>query len=330
MARSARGEPSWPPDVTGSYDGRRMTAPGGGASRRDALVADAVLVFVTLLWGSTFVVNRVVVTGDGPPLLFLLARFSIATIVLLPMAWGRPHTPGLLADSVTVGGLTGAGIALQLVGQLFTTASKAAFIVGLSVPLTAPVAYLVTRKRPGAANLAGLTLASAGFVLMAWPGAASGINLGDLLVGGTAVIYAYVVVRLSVASGRHDVRVFTAGQTACAAAVALLVRLAVTPLLGRPEALFRAEARPLLLEGRLLVFLLYMALAATVVTFLLMTWAQAKMSATHAAVIYALEPVFASLMAAAFLGERLGARESWGAGLVLAGILVSELPLGRR
>jgi len=102
------------------------------------------------------------------------------------------------------------------------------------------------------------------------------------------------------------------------------------PFLGRTEAVFRAEARPLVVDAKFLVLLLWMSLAATVVTFLLMTWAQARMSATHAAVIYALEPVFAAILAALLLGERLTGRELGGGALVLAGILVSELPLSRK
>jgi drug/metabolite transporter (DMT)-like permease len=285
---------------------------------------------VTAIWGSTFVVNQLVANGEAPPLLFLLLRFSLAAAVLLVLAWGRPRTPGLFGDSVAVGGLTAIGIGFQLAGQVYTTASKAAFITGLSVPLTAPVAFLVTRKRPSSENLAGLALATSGFAVLAWPRELSGLNVGDLFVLVTAVSYAYVVVRLSEASGRHDIRWFAAGQTACAAAVTLLLRLSVLPFLGRPEALFRAEARPLGLDLRFLGLLLWMSLAATVVTFLLMTWAQARMSATHAAVIYALEPVFAALLAALFLGERLSGREFWGGALVLVGILVAELPLSRR
>ena len=297
--------------------------------RREALAADAVLAGVTVIWGSTFVANRLVVTGDVPPLLFLLLRFSLAGVVLFLLARGRPRTPGLWADSLAVGGLTAVGIAFQLAGQVYTTASKAAFITGLSVPLTAPVAYLVTRKRPSWENLAGLAIATAGFAVMAWPGDLADVNSGDLLVLVTAFAYAYVVVRLSEASGRHDVRRFAAGQIACAAAATLLLRLAVHPFLGRPEAVFRAEARRLVSDPKFLGLLLWMALAATVVTFLLMTWAQARMSATHAAVIYALEPVFAALLAAPILGERLAGRELWGGALVLVGILVSELPLSR-
>jgi drug/metabolite transporter (DMT)-like permease len=54
------------------------------------------------------------------------------------------------------------------------------------------------------------------------------------------------------------------------------------------------------------------------------------MSATHAAVLFALEPVWTALFAALVLGERMSRRDVGGAALVLLGILVSELPLGKR
>jgi drug/metabolite transporter (DMT)-like permease len=49
------------------------------------------------------------------------------------------------------------------------------------------------------------------------------------------------------------------------------------------------------------------------------------MTAVHGAIILALEPVFAALFAAWLLSERLGGRGFAGGGLVLAGIVVSEL-----
>ncbi len=73
-----------------------------------------------------------------------------------------------------------------------------------------------------------------------------------------------------------------------------------------------------------------MIVFATLITFIVTTWAQTKMSATHAAVIYALEPFWTAIFAAIILGERLGARGLAGGGFVIAGIVVSEMKPGRR
>lgn len=303
-----------------------MTLPD--VPRREALAADSALVLVTAIWGSTFIVNELVLK-DTPPLLFLSFRYGVAAAVLVLFALGRPRTPGLVKDSAIVGILLAVGIGCQLVGQLFTTASKAAFITGLSVPLTPVAAWLLHRQRPSGSNLAGLILAAGGFVLMSWPTEAKGLDPGDLLVFLTALVYSVIFVELSVASPKHDVRAYSAGQILVAAVAFLLGRLLLTPFLGRPEPFFAAEGRSLVFTPKLLLAILWMGIVASVLTTLVQTWAQARMPAVHAAVIFALEPVFTALFAAVTLGERLTSREAWGGGLVLLGIVVSELRLRR-
>ncbi len=296
--------------------------------RREALLADSALVVVTAIWGSTFIVNELVLK-DTPPLLFLALRYGVAAVVLVLLARGRARTPGLVKDSAIIGLLLAVGIGCQLVGQLFTTASKAAFITGLSVPLTPVAAWLFHRQLPSGSNLVGLILAAGGFGLMSWPTGATGLDPGDLLVFLTALVYAVIIVELGVASPKHDVRAYSAGQIVFAFAGVLLGRLLLTPFLGRPESFFAAEARPLDFTPKLLLAILWMGILASVVTSLVQTWAQARMPAVHAAVIFALEPVFTALFAAVTLGERLSVREAWGGGLVLLGIVVSELRLRR-
>ncbi len=293
--------------------------------RREALAADLVLVVVTAIWGSTFIVNRLVLE-TAPPLLFVLTRFALAAAVLYLVARGRPTTPHLARDSAAVGLLLAAGIGFQVVGQLFTTASKAAFVTGLSVPLTPVVGYLMTRKKPSRENLAGLLIAAIGFTVLTWPrDAASGVNTGDLLILVTAVSYAVLIVIVSETAATHDVRWYSFGQIVFAAAGVGAVRLGLAPFIGGKGTFLAAEARPLVFDRTVVLSILWMALVATVVTFLAQTWAQARMPATHAAIMFALEPVFTALFAALFLAERMSRRDWVGACLVLAGILVSEL-----
>jgi len=300
-----------------------------GAPRRDALTADLALVGVTAAWGSTFVVNRLVIDA-GPPILFLVLRFSLAAVVLVVLSRGRGVTPHLVRDGAVIGVLLAAGIGFQILGQIFTTASKAAFVTGLSVPLTPVAAWLMVRKKPSAENLAGLLVATAGFLLLTWPKGSLGVNTGDLLVLVTALTYSVIIVQMAESAPRHDARRFSAAQIAFAALGVGLGRLAMQPFLSRPGAVFAAEARALPRTWAMLAALGYMALVATVLTFVIQTWAQARMPATHAAILFALEPVWTALFAAAVLGERMSRRDFAGAGLVLLGILVSELPLGKR
>jgi len=72
------------------------------------------------------------------------------------------------------------------------------------------------------------------------------------------------------------------------------------------------------------------AVLATALCFLLYTWAQRHTSANRAALIFALEPVFAGLVAWWIAGEQWTGRSLAGAGLILAGIVLSEVQPARR
>jgi drug/metabolite transporter (DMT)-like permease len=55
------------------------------------------------------------------------------------------------------------------------------------------------------------------------------------------------------------------------------------------------------------------------------TWGQARTTAVRAALIYSMEPVFASAYSVAVGHEQLGPREWVGGALILSGVLVSEV-----
>jgi drug/metabolite transporter (DMT)-like permease len=287
------------------------------------LRADLALVLVTLVWGSSFVVVKNVVE-DAPPLAFLFFRFLLATLVCVVLAWRRPRTPGLLRDGAIIGSLLAGGMILQVLGQVETSASNAAFLTGLSVVLVPFAAFARTRSLPSLENGIGIALAAAGFVLLTLPQGGGPINRGDVLVFGCAIVFAFFIVEIALRAGRHDASCLTVVQLAVVAVSAGIV-----------SAIFRAagspvELRPIVWEGTFLRGVLYLATIGTVGTFLTQTWAQRHMSATHAAIIFALEPVWAALLAAWLLGERLGRMGLWGGALVLAGIVVSEMRLRRQ
>jgi drug/metabolite transporter (DMT)-like permease len=286
------------------------------------LRADLALVLVTVVWGSSFVVVKNVVAGS-PPLAFVFFRFLLATLGCFLLAFRRPRSPGLLRDGAIIGALLAGGMVFQVLGQTETSASKAGFLTGLSVVLTPFAAYARTRKLPSLENAIGITLAAVGFVLLTFPRGGGPINRGDLLVLACGIVFAFYIVEIAIRTGRHDPSWLTVVQLAVVAATA-----------GILSAIFRVagsavELRPIVWGGAFLVGVLYLGTIGTVGTFLTQTWAQRHMSATHAAIIFALEPVWAALLAAWLLGERLGGTGVWGGALVLAGIVVSELRLRR-
>src|SRR5690606_20220378 len=85
------------------------------------------LVFVTLIWGTTFVVVKEALDTIAVPLLLAL-RFSLAALLLAWAPWERRA----LKPALILGLLSFTGFATQTVGLSITSASNAAFITGLS------------------------------------------------------------------------------------------------------------------------------------------------------------------------------------------------------
>ena len=300
---------------------------------------ELVLVGVTILWGSTFIITKDIVR-QAPPMLYLVFRFGIAALVMIAIYWRQIarelRNRQLLVDGFVLGLLNSLGLVLQVIGQAFTTASKSAFITSLNTPLVPVVSFGLHRLRPGKPQLVAVVLATVGLMLLTYPVGGARWNAGDLYTVGCAILYAFTIVQIARRSPRHDARPLTAVQIAtatltfcCALALAKLCIHTISPA-SLPD-FARLEARPLVWTPKLVVEVVYMAVACTFVTFGLQTWAMARMSATHAAIVFALEPVFATAMAIGWEGsaEWPGARGASGAAIVMIAVAVSELPRRR-
>ena len=78
-------------------------------------------------------------------------------------------------------------------------------------------------------------------------------------------------------------------------------------------------------SARVIAAILVTGLLGLAAAFTIQAWAQQFISPTNAALIFALEPVFAWITSYVLLGERLGWRAAFGSLLILAGLLFSEL-----
>lgn len=297
------------------------------------LSADAAILLTTLIWGSTFAVARDIL-DLWPPLSYLAVRMPLSALLfaaIFPRQVFGASREALKAGA-TLGLLIGLAFVMQTTGLLWTTPAKSAFISGLTTPLIPVVAYLVYRARPSRENLAGIILASIGGALILAPAETAGVNTGDLLTLGTTILFATHVSLMSIYARRFDTRQLSALQIITASTLIFVAWLtvrtyaALAGLESLPVGLAR-ETAPLIWNARVAAQLTYMSVIATVVVFLTWTWGQARMSATHAAVIFSLEPVFATAFAILVRGsaEWTGGRATLGACLIIAGVIVSEL-----
>ena len=275
------------------------------------LIGVLLLILVTVIWGSTFAVIKETIETVPVPIL-LAVRFSFAALVLL---WVKPERKTLIPGLI-LGLLSFAGYATQTVGMLTTTASKAAFITGLSVILTPIVGAIWLRHNvPLRAWLAAI-LALIGLGLMTL-NPTEGLVIGDFWVLGTALAYALYIVYLGEIAAHHKPIVLTALQIIV---VALLSWGWAVPELRVLKNLSSSD----------IFALLYLAIFATALVLWLQALAQRVVPAYAAALIFALEPVFAAIFAYFLLGETLSPQGWLGGALVVLAMIIGEFRLPKR
>jgi drug/metabolite transporter (DMT)-like permease len=268
------------------------------------------LLAVTAAWGSTFFLIKDLL--DRIPVAdFLAVRFTIAALALWLIAPKAVAQLSALARrrAVLLGLVYGAGQLLQTAGLGHTSASVSGFVTGMYVVMTPLFAAALVRARVGASAWAAVVLATGGLALLSLQGFAMG--LGETLTLASAALYALHIVALG------------AWSTPREALGLSIVQLAVITFVCWAGALPGGVELPT--TGSDWLATLYMALVAGAFALVVQTWAQAHMSATRAAIVMTMEPVFAAAFAVGWGGEDLSARMVGGGALVLAAMYLAEL-----
>ncbi|UBV42790.1 DMT family transporter [Deinococcus taeanensis] len=277
------------------------------------------LILVTCLWGSTFAVVKTL-SELLPPATLIFWRFLIGTLALLPLLWLRRPASGQVAagagprgalwrDGLVLGAWLIAGYGTQTIALHTTSANRAAFFTALSVVLVPLWLVIAQRRRMPGALWGALPLAVAGLALLSWEGGA--LVAGDGWALACAVTYAGFIVTLERMAGRHGALPFTLAQVLSVTALAFVWVLVSAPGAALPPA---AAWGPLL----------YLGIAATALTTLFQTIGQRWVSAAEASLIYALEPVTATLFSFVLIREQVGARGALGGALVVVATVLSQ------
>ncbi len=284
--------------------------------------AEAGLVSVALIWGSTFIIVKDAL-DEVSTLLFLALRFSLATGALALLFRGKLSVePERRRITLKTGFLAGCclftGYFFQTLGLRYTTPSKSAFITGLSVLLVPFLAALVYRKAPLVPEVVGVAVATVGLGLLTLPPGRFSLGYGDSLTLACAVAFAFHILVLARWSSRSSIELLSVSQIGVTALLSLVV-------------FGWAETPSFSWSGKVLGAVLITGLLATALAFTIQVWAQRHTSATRTALIFAIEPVSAAATSYAVTGEALTGRNLAGAVLILAGVLLVELkPFGLR
>jgi drug/metabolite transporter (DMT)-like permease len=283
-------------------------------------LATGLLIVTTMLWGFAFVAQKTAMDSMGP-LTFSGIRYALASVCIIPLViWELNRGKGKLAAvSRRDWGIVAAvalsfffGVYLQQVGLTMTTVTNSGFLTSLYVLFVPLLAIGILMQKPHPIIWLGMPMALLGVFLL--NGATfTTLNLGDLLVIGSAVAWAVQVLLIGIISKRTGLPITI--SVICFAATALLSGAGA----------FAVETPSLDGIGDGWIEILYSAVLSTAVAFTLQAVAQQYVPPSNAAIILSAEGLFAAVGGALFLSERLSFVGYTGAALIFFAILVVEV-----
>lgn len=271
---------------------------------RDSKVFSSIaLMAVAAIWGSAFLsmkgtLERLDVNS------FLTWRFVIATLLLIairPSVLKKIDLP-FLKKGVILGLFLSSGYIFQSFGLTLTTVSNTGFITGLYVVFTPVVAAVILRKNITLVEWFAVLVATVGLALLSFNGVKFGA--GEFLVLISALLFAFHIVGLGE---------WSKGLDAYALTVIQLGTCAVVTFLASFKSGFKAPP-----DSGVWWSIIYTAIFATALAFIVQTWAQSFIAPSTVGVILAAEVVFAAAFGIWLLNEPVTLRIALGGLLVLA------------
>ncbi len=286
------------------------------------LKSDALLLTTAIIWGFAFVAQRVGMNYVGP-FTFNGIRFAIGSLSLLPLVTMSreqrtvsnkilppPGFKTILLGGGSLGLALFSGASLQQIGLVYTTAGKAGFITGLYV-IIVPLLGLFWRQQPKIGTWLGAFLAAIGLYFLSVTEKFA-IEPGDLLVLVSAFFWAAHVLIIGWLSPRINPIKLAFSQYVACSILSLITASHVEDI--TMLSIYHA-AIPILYGGLLSVGIAYT----------LQVVAQRDAHPAHAAILLSLEAVFAAIGGWLILDEIIPPRGLFGCGLMLSGMLLSQL-----
>jgi len=290
-------------------------------------VALLTAVFVTFLWSTSWVLIKVGLAADLPPLSFAGLRYALAVLCLAPFALGPAEARRQLRGAApgTAGWVALLGvvyIAVAQGGQFAALALLPAATVSVLLAMTPAVVALASAlarsEPPSGLQWAGIAAAAAGVILYFRPGALAAAS-GAGLVAGLVALGANAAGALLGRKVNRDSALPPLQVTFASLAAGSAV------LLGGGVAL--QGLPPLDLGSAAVVG--WLAVVNTALAFTLWNRTLKTLTAVESSVVNGLMLPQIAVLAVLVLGERLGPFEVAGLLLVGAGTLVVQLPKAR-
>ncbi|MDO4517606.1 MAG: DMT family transporter [Bacillota bacterium] len=272
------------------------------------------LIIVTIGWGVSYFMMDICLQ-QIEPLTLNAIRFLGAFAVAAILTYKNIKTVNLMTLKYAF------YISISLVfvylgatyGLKYTSQSNAGFFCATSTVFTPILAFLIKKVRPDKKLLLVIVTCTIGIALMSFKGEMK-IAIGDLLCLMCGLAYGFDLLITETGVSHEEVDAFQVG----------VFQLGFTGLwmLGL-SLIFETPTLPS--TPGCWISLIFLSIFCTGIAFIAQAVAQQYTTATHVGIIFALEPVFAAIVAFLFAGERLMGRAYLGAVLMLISILLMEV-----
>tara|TARA_B100001093_G_scaffold141718_2_gene134204 strand:+ start:2674 stop:3645 length:972 start_codon:yes stop_codon:yes gene_type:complete len=264
--------------------------------RQKALIA---LLIVTSVWGATFIWMKQALNALEPQIelygseevvgVLVAARFAVATLVMMFFSKARAALadPEQWKGGLILGGLMLVGFVTQMIGLDDINPSVSAFLTSLYVVFTALFTVAMTRSRPSRSLIFGVVLATLGAGFIEGPPHLTW-GMGEVLTVACAVFFALHIIYTQKITQKLD----PIGVTQTSFAVVTLGSILFVFLLGGGTS---SNQWSYVFNDGVFLPVLLLGIGGSFFCLLLLNMFQRYLHPIQAAIIYALEPVWATI-----------------------------------
>jgi drug/metabolite transporter (DMT)-like permease len=290
--------------------------------------AEQLLFIMTFFWGATFILIKEALVFI-PPFLFAGVRFLIASVFLLIFLFFRNETFNLKKhffsrEGFLLGFILSISFLFQTLSLSLTSAPNVAFLTSLFVVFVPLLAYFFYKHKLSPTSFVSLFVVLIGLFVLSRPEnnnlktQVSGFNLGDFLALSCALGFASQIMLVSRYTRKIDEDILNFQQILWCGILCFVFSLIFENL-----TFFRINV--IYTNATVWGALLFCAFFATALAFGVQSRYQKHTTEFRASLIYALEPITATLFAIVWSQEKVTLQNSLGFVLLFLGTLISLL-----
>ena len=273
------------------------------------------LFLTALIWGYSFVAVKVVVNEVAPFYLVGFRNFIGGVFLfLIFFKITKTTTKRDILLSLPVGITLFFGFWLQTISAQFITASKIAFFTGAYVILVPFLTWIVYKKKPHVAAFIAAFITLIGLYLLTSVDGIKNIKVGDLFAILCAVAFAVHLVLIDTIIPKVNGIKMASLQLLTAGSISLILGL-----------ITRTPLNISSLSNETIYSLLYLAIGATAMAYLLQTVSQKYVSPHKTGIILSLESFLGALCGIIFMQDAINIKTILGGLFIISAIFICEI-----